>query len=222
MTNILLGLDFTTKEIVINRFYYFIVGTEYEKPATRTYELIKIESKILTTLDNQKNSWLLIGQYLYLVDKFELYKQNEIYSSYTKWLNSIADKVNLKKSTLWKYKKIVTMINELELAHEEINSKNVTGLEQVARIYSFNKDHPKAMNYINLLNDKKIKTIELTQIYKNLSKNNSNLESNELLVPATTSLKTDISNFFDTIFMSKTVFNTLSIMAMVLTIYPIN
>ncbi len=186
------------------------------------YELIKIESKISITSDNHKNSWLLIGQYLYLVDKFELYKQNEKHSSYTKWLNSIADKINLKKSTLWKYKKIVTMINELELPHEEINSKNVTGLEQVARIFRLNKDQPKALNYIDLLNDKKIKTNELKHLYKNLSNNDSNLGSNEIVIPEKTSLKINITNFIDTIFMTRTVFNTLSIMTMVLTIYPIN
>jgi hypothetical protein len=192
-----------------------------ENQTPEHYELIKIESKIILTSDNQKNSWLLVGQYLYLVDKFELYKQNENHSSYTKWLHCIADKVNLKKSTLWKYKKIVTMINELKLTLEEVNVNNQNGLEQVARIYKLNKNRSEALKYINLLNDKNIKPVELTNLYKKLAKNKSDLVTGEKILPYKLSLSSKISNFINRILFTDNMLKTSSIMIVVFTITPI-
>jgi flagellar biosynthesis/type III secretory pathway chaperone len=132
------------------------------------YVLSDIESKIFYLSDNQKNGWILIGQHLWLVEKFELFKQEEKNSSYSYWLKSLAKRLDLKPSTLWKYRKVITMINELGIEHEAINPKNVTGLEQISRIFDHNKNTVQAIEYISQLNNKHIKVSELKEHFKQL------------------------------------------------------
>jgi hypothetical protein len=185
------------------------------------YELTNIESRILSTSDNQKKSWLLIGQYLCLVEKYELFTQNENYTSYSKWLNFIAKKIDLQSSTLWKYKKIVIMINELKLPPEKINIKNVTGLEQISRIFGLTKNSSQALSYINLLNDKQLNITDLKSIYKNLLNKGGNIVLKEDVISEKPSLSTKINNFIHTILLTENMLKTSSIILIILTITPI-
>jgi hypothetical protein len=185
------------------------------------YRLMSIESKILDLSVNQKRNWLLIGENLWLVERLGLFEQDENYNTYTQWFNSLPKKIGLTKSTLWKYKKIVTMTNELKLPLKDINANTQNGLEQVARIFKFNKNKSEALKYINLLNDKKIKPVELTKLYNKLTKNKSDLITSEKTPSQKLSLSTKIINFIERIIFTDNMLKTSSIMIMVLTITPI-
>ena len=45
------------------------------------HELSDIESKIFHISENQKKCWIKIAQYLWLVEKFDLFKQDEKYNA---------------------------------------------------------------------------------------------------------------------------------------------
>jgi hypothetical protein len=183
------------------------------------HELSDIESKIFHISENQKKCWIKIAQYLWLVEKFDLFKQDEKYSSYSNWLKSLAKRLELKPSTLWKYRKIITMINELEIQHEDINPKNVTGLEQISRIFDYNKNSVQAVEYIALLNDKQIKVSELKEHCKKYTaakviENDINLTQKNLMMKITDTLHNYLISPF--------ILKTACVLVGIITITPIN
>lgn len=187
--------------------------------ALNQHKLSDIESKIFHISESQKKCWIKIAQYLWLVEKFDLFKQDEKYSSYSNWLKSLAKRLELKPSTLWKYRKIITMINELEIQHEDINPKNVTGLEQISRIFDYNKNSAQAVEYIALLNDKQIKVSELKEQCKKYSavkviENDINLTQKNLMTKITDTLH----NYLISPFLLKTA----CVLVGIITITPIN
>ena len=183
------------------------------------YELSDIESKIFNLSESQKNGWLIIAQHLWLVEKFELFKQDEKNSSYSHWLRTLAKRLDLKPSTLWKYRKIVTMINELGVQHGDINPKNVTGLEQISRIFDHNKNPDQAVEYIALLNNRQIKVSELKEHFKQIT--TTKIIENEIN-PTQQNLITKITDKFHSYLIPSFLVRTACVLVGLITITPIN
>jgi hypothetical protein len=127
--------------------------------------LSDIELEIIRMSEMLRQGWFAVGTKLLLVEKHELYKQGKK-KSFTSWLNALSKTLDLKPSTLWKYLKIVRMIDDINLPTDNVNLKNVTGLEQIARIYDVNQDANEAIALTKLLEEKVINVALITKLAK--------------------------------------------------------
>ena len=135
--------------------------------AIKPIQLSKVESEITRFYEIQRKAWLLIGIKLLEVEKHQLYKQHN-YETFTPWLKALSQSLELKPSTLWKYLKIVRMIDEINLPFSDVNLKNVTGLEVISRIYEHNGDTREILDSIKQLDEKNITITELKQLASDL------------------------------------------------------
>ncbi|WP_085302005.1 hypothetical protein [Colwellia polaris] len=129
--------------------------------------LTTIESEINQMSEMLRQGWLTVGERLFIVEHDQLYKQSH-HKSFTSWLNSLSEKLDTKPSTLWKYLKIVRMIEDINYPKAKINLKNVTGLEQVARIYEATKDVEQVLTLISQLDEKAIKSSDVKKLAKEI------------------------------------------------------
>lgn len=129
--------------------------------------LTTIESEINQMSEMLRQGWLAVGERLFIVEHEQLYKQSD-HKSFTSWLNSLSKKLDTKPSTLWKYLKIVRMIEDINYPKAKVNLKNVTGLEQVARIYEVTKDVEQVLTLINQLDEKAIKSNDVKKLAKEI------------------------------------------------------
>ena len=129
--------------------------------------LSDIESEIIEVSEMLRKGWLLIGEKLLTVEKNQLYKQQD-YKTFTAWLKYLSKTLELKPSTLWKYLKIVRMIDDINLPFSDVNLKNVTGLEQIARIYEHTNNADETIKLIQQLDEKVINTTEIKKISSEL------------------------------------------------------
>jgi hypothetical protein len=127
--------------------------------------LSDIELEIIRMSEMLRQGWFAVGTKLLLVEKHGLYKQGKK-KSFTSWLNALSKTLDLKPSTLWKYLKIVRMIDDINLPTENVNLKNVTGLEQIARIYDVNQNADEAIALTKLLEEKIINVALITKLAK--------------------------------------------------------
>lgn len=132
---------------------------------TNTPSLLDIEIEIIRMSEMLRQGWFAVGTKLLEVEKQELYKQSK-QKSFTSWLNTLSQTLDLKPSTLWKYLKIVRMIDDINLPTENVNLKNVTGLEQIARIYDVNQNANEAIALTKLLEEKIINVALITKLAK--------------------------------------------------------
>jgi len=132
------------------------------------FSLSDIEVEITQMSEMLRQGWFAVGTKLLAVEKHELYKQGQ-QRSYTAWLNSLSQTLDLKPSTLWKYLKIVRMVDEINFPTDKINLKNVTGLEQIARIYDANHNAIEACTLIHQLDEKLINVADVTKLAKVIS-----------------------------------------------------
>jgi len=139
-----------------------IVNSEVtnEYLVTKKSQLVDIESEIIKTYGMMLKGWLYIGTKLLEVEKHQLYKQHA-YDSFTPWLKYLCKPIGLSPSTLWKYLKIVRMIDDINLSFSDVNLKNVTGLEIIARVYEHKGDTKEALALIKQLDEKNITVAEL-------------------------------------------------------------
>ena len=129
--------------------------------------LTTIESEINQMSEMLRQGWFAVGERLFIVEHEQLYKQSD-HKSFTSWLNSLSKKLDTKPSTLWKYLKIVRMIEDINYPKEKINLKNVTGLEQVARIYEASNNVEQVLTLINQLDEKAIKSSDVKKLAKEI------------------------------------------------------
>jgi len=132
---------------------------------TNTPSLLDIELEIIRMSEMLRQGWFAVGTKLLEVEKQELYKQSK-QKNFTSWLNTLSQTLDLKPSTLWKYLKIVRMIDDINLPTENVNLKNVTGLEQIARIYDVNQNANEAIALTKLLEEKIINVALITKLAK--------------------------------------------------------
>jgi len=141
---------------------------------TQPTQLVHIESEIKQISVMLRKGWLFIGIKLLTVEKNKLYEQHNI-KTFTSWLKALSKSLELKPSTLWKYLKIVRMIDDINLPFSEVNLKNVTGLEVISRIHEFKGNVTETLDLINQLDEKNITVTELRHVVINLK--NTELES---------------------------------------------
>jgi hypothetical protein len=115
-----------------------------------------------------QQGWFSVGTKLLEVEKQELYKQGQ-QRSFTSWLHVLSKTLDLKPSTLWKYLKIVKMVDKINLPTDNVNLKNVTGLEQIARIYDANQNTAEAIGLIRQLDEKIINVADITKLARAIS-----------------------------------------------------
>jgi len=114
-----------------------------------------------------RKGWLLIGEKLLTIERNELYKQHNS-KNMTKWLEEFSISLDVVPSTLWKFLKIVKMLNDINFPISEVNLKNVTGLEQIARIYEYTSDGEKTFELIKQLDEKVINITKIKKIASDL------------------------------------------------------
>lgn len=66
-------------------------------------DLSTIEKEIQTVIEADKASWIRIYQLMSEVESEKLYENT--YSSYTQWVNKIAENMHIHVSLLWRRKK---------------------------------------------------------------------------------------------------------------------
>lgn len=88
-----------------------------------------IENELESILSSDKKSWVRIYELMDVVEREKLYSDQ--YSSYTKWVNALADKAHVHVSLLWNRKKA----GRVYAAYEEranAQGKSVPAMEDVA------------------------------------------------------------------------------------------
>lgn len=130
--------------------------------------LSDVENEIFSMSESVRKGWYILGCKLHEVESQQLYKQSH-HRHFTSWLHSISKVLELEPSTLWKYLKIVRMTSGLGISSDEINLRNVTGLEQIARIYGRTSDPEQALELIEDLNTKAINISEIRELAKSIS-----------------------------------------------------
>jgi len=126
-----------------------------EHLVTKKSQLVDIESEIIKTYGMMLKGWLYIGTKLLEVEKHQLYKQHN-YETFTPWLKYLSKSLGLRPSTLWKYLEVVKMIDDINLPFSDVNLKNITGLEIIARVYEHKGDTQEALTLIKQLDEKNI------------------------------------------------------------------
>ena len=133
----------------------------------QSIQLVDIEFEITQVSLMMRKGWLLIGEKLLTIERNELYKQHNS-KNMTKWLEEFSISLDVVPSTLWKFLKIVKMLNDINFPISEVNLKNVTGLEQIARIYEYTSDGEKTFELIKQLDEKVINITKIKKIASDL------------------------------------------------------
>jgi hypothetical protein len=150
--------------------------TTNQNLTTEKIQLVDIESEIEQISEMIRQGWFVLGTKLLEVEEQELYEQHRN-SSFTQWLNELCKQLGLDASTLWKYLRIVRMVKEIDFPVSEVNLKNVTGLQQIARIYDEKQDAEQATTLIKQLDEKIITIAEIKKIVANLKETPADVQT---------------------------------------------
>lgn len=128
----------------------------------KSNSLTKIEADIYKFSTILRKGWFYIGKMVLTVEQNKLYEQAQ-FKSPSAWLKALSKELDIQPSTLRKFVKIVKMLEAINFPLDQVNPKNVTGLEQIARIYDHTNDCQKALDRIKSLDEKSITIKELRQ-----------------------------------------------------------
>lgn len=75
-------------------------------------DLLTIEKELQSVIEEDKKSWIKVYQLMTVVEADKLYKNT--YSSYTQWVNKVADDMHIHVSLLWRRKKAGAFYDEYQ------------------------------------------------------------------------------------------------------------